>query len=375
MRHPLQRRRLLAAAAATVALPRLARAAGEPIVVGQVAPFTGIPAQDAPELNRGIHAAVAQINAAGGIAGRPLEFFELDDGYDANTFVRQFGEAMKRRPVALLAPVGSRAIQRLLDDRLLDAHDTVVLDAVPGAESLRNPGHPRLFHVRASDQQQVECIFRHARTMGVARMAVLQQDAPIGVSGLAAARKVADALGTTLVVVPTAGDAPRLADAAARAAASVPQSTLVLGAPRFVAEAIAALRAAGETKFVYALGYVSPAQVAKLGPAGRGVALSQVCPDPNGATSALQHAFQSAMQRSGVAGPYSTFHFEGYITTRVLADGLRHARTLDPAGLAAALRTMGELDFGAFRVNFAHGNAGSSFVDIAMVDANGHLVY
>ncbi len=374
MRTNLQRRRLLAAGAA-LALSRPSRAA-EPIVVGQIAPFTGIPAQDAPELNRGIKAAIAQVNAAGGIAGRSLSFFELDDGYDVDIFVRQFGEAMKRHPVALLAPVGSRAIQRMLSDKLLDTYDTLVLNPVPGAERLRNPGHPRLFHVRAGDQQQIEHILRHAQTMGVARMAVLQQDTPIGISGLASARKVADELHLTLSVFATSGDAAKLASAAAQAAASGPQSTLVLGAPGFVADAVAALRAAGETKFVYALGYVPPSSIAKLPRgAGRGVALAQVCPDPNGATTQLQHAFQSAMRKSGIEGPYSAFHFEGYITARVLFEGLRHARSIDPGGLATALHAMGEIDLGGCHVNFARGNTGGSFVDIAMVDANGHLVF
>ena len=67
---------------------------------------------------------------------------------------------MQRKPVALLNPVGSAALKRMLDDKMLDQTDVIVLNAIPGAEALRNPGHPKLFHIRAGDRQQIEKIVR-----------------------------------------------------------------------------------------------------------------------------------------------------------------------------------------------------------------------
>ena len=57
---------------------------------------------------------------------------------------------MQRKPVALLLPLGSAALKRMLDDHLLDKNDVVILGAIPGAEAFRTPGHPRLFHIRSS---------------------------------------------------------------------------------------------------------------------------------------------------------------------------------------------------------------------------------
>lgn len=370
----IQRRGLLAAAAAS-ALARTGWAA-EPIVVGQIGPFTGMPAPDAPELQQGISAAFAQINASGGIHGRQLNLFELDDGFKDDAFVRQFAEAMKRRPVALLAPVGTRSVRRMLDDKLLDREDVLVLNAIPGADSLRNPGHPRLFHVRAGDQQQIERIIQHAATLGISQMAVLVQDVPIGKSGLAAAKLAAAGLKMQLAAFDTRADASVLAQSAAQAVASQPQSALVLGSPRFAADAIAALRQAGFGRFVYALSYVPPTLVRQLAKgAARGVALAQVFPNPNGATLAVQQAFQAAMRRAGVNPPFTAFQFEGYITARVLADGLRRSREISASALAQALRSLGDLDLGGYRVNFAKDNLGSSFVDIAVINGEGRLVY
>ncbi|AMO25323.1 hypothetical protein UC35_08055 [Ramlibacter tataouinensis] len=373
----MKRRGLLAATAAAAAiLPSRGWSAGEDIVAGQIGPFTGMPAPDAREVNQGIRAAFAQINAGGGVNGRRLALFELDDGYKDEGFVRQFAEAMKRRPVALLSPVGTRSIQRMLDEKLLDAADTLVLNAIPGAESLRSPGHPKLFHIRAGDRQQVERIIRHAVTLGMTQMAVLVQDVPIGKSQLAAAVKAAESLNVKLTTFTVAANAASLAEPAARAAATPSHSALVLGSPKFGADAIVALRKAGHAKSVYALSYVPPAMVMQAAEgASRGVALAQVFPNPNGSKMALQHRFQDAMKRAGVTGPYTVFHLEGYVNARVLAEGLRRTREAGAAGLARALRAMGDCDLGGYHVDFSRDNVGSSFVDIAVINGAGRLVY
>jgi branched-chain amino acid transport system substrate-binding protein len=374
------RRRHWVAAAATSLLPSVSRAAAGDIVVGQIGPFTGMPAHDAPELNQGIHAAFTQINAVGGVNGRKLTLFELDDGYQDDAFVRQFTEALKRKPVALLAPVGTRSIQKMLDDKLLDTADVIVLNAIPGADSLRKPGHPKLFHIRAGDRQQVERVVRHAVTLGITQMAVLYQDVPIGKSGLSAAQKVVEELQKSASLRLTAfsanAGAVKIASAARRAADSAPQSVLVLGSPKFTADGIAALRQASFTKSIYALSYVPPALIHKLAEDGsRGVALAQVFPNPNGNTSALQHAFHGAMNRAGIKPPFTAFQLEGYVTARVLTEGLRHAKELSAAGLARALRAMGDVSLGGFRVNFSKDNVGSGFVDIAVMNRDGRLTY
>lgn len=368
-------RRKLVAASAALSLPTWGWAADD-IVVGQIGPFTGTPVPGAPEINQGLRAALNHVNATGGIGGRRVTLFELDDGFKEEGFLRRFAEALERRPVALLSPMGTSAVQRMLDDRLLDQHDVLVLNAVPGAESLRSPGHPRLFHIRAGDRQQVERVVRHAVTLGVTQMAVLYQDLSIGTSGLLVAQQVAAEVGMKFSAFMAPAEGPVLAVAARGAAESAAQSVLALGSPRFAAEGIAALRQAGYGRSMYALSYVSPALVRKLaGPGARGVALAQVFPSPNSSKTPVQLGFQNAMKRLGEAGPYTAFQLEGYVTGRVLAEGLKRARDLSPAGLAKSLRAMGECSLGGFNVNFSRDNVGSHFVDIAMINVEGRLVY
>jgi branched-chain amino acid transport system substrate-binding protein len=81
------------------------------------------------------------------------------------------------------------------------------------------------------------------------------------------------------------------------------------------------------------------------------------------------------MKRGGVAAPFTAFHLEGFVTARVLAEGLRRTRDVTPAGLARSLRGMGDVDLGGYRVDFSRDNVGSSFVDIAVINGDGRLMY
>jgi branched-chain amino acid transport system substrate-binding protein len=91
-----------AAVAAPVAMLQTinngAKAQGEPIPVGQATPLTGFAAPDGIEFQRGLELACEEINAAGGILGRPLEPFFED--------TKEMGDA-----------ITVQAVQRLIDRR------------------------------------------------------------------------------------------------------------------------------------------------------------------------------------------------------------------------------------------------------------------
>ncbi|MFG1212469.1 ABC transporter substrate-binding protein [Xanthobacter flavus] len=86
MNAPFSRRTLLAAsllafAASPLPLsaPAAAQAAGEPIRIGLLAPLTGTGGPYGKEEEEAAKAAIAHINAAGGVLGRKLELFVADD--------------------------------------------------------------------------------------------------------------------------------------------------------------------------------------------------------------------------------------------------------------------------------------------------------
>ncbi len=287
---------------------------------------------------------------------------------------------MQRKPVALLAPIGSAAIKRMLDDKLLDQHDVVVLNAIPGAQALREPGHPRLFHVRTGDRRQIEKIVDHVQTLGLKRLVVLHQDIPMGTSGFAMTQEAARAGGQLEVSgVQAAADEAALADAAKKvAAAGATQAVFLIGAPRFSADGVAQLRKAGVSRPIFTLSYVPAGLLAKVvGEDGaRGVGITQTFPNPMGTNLPLQRDFRAAMKSAFPAvEEYTAFHLEGYITARVLVEALKRGGEATPAGLARSLSAMGEVDLGGYRVRFDKGNVGSRYVDIGVVTYGGKLIY
>lgn len=355
-------------------------AVAQDIVIGQIGPFTGLPAPDAPQINQGAKAFFAQLNKAGGVNGRKVAFFELDDTYKPDGFVAAFEQAMQRKPVALISPVGSASLQRMFADKLLDKHDVVIMNAVPGAEPFRNPGHPRLFHVRAGDKQQIEKIVNHARTLGIVKLAVLHQDIPMGTGGV---KVVVDEAARLTGMEIKGFQSVFKPEDQARAAQAVfehsPQGVIVIGAPPFTAGGVAALRKAGVTQSIFILADTAPGMLARVATPelARGVGISQIYPNPNGKTRALIRDFQTAMKAAYPdLASYAAFHMEGYLSARILAEGLKRIKgEISPAALARSLQAMGEIDFDGYRIDFSRSNAGSRYVDIAVMDQEGRLRY
>ena len=76
----IDRRVLLAlVASAALAAPGLAARAADPIKIGLSGPFTGGSASMGVSMRDGVKLAVAEINQAGGVLGRPLQVVERDD--------------------------------------------------------------------------------------------------------------------------------------------------------------------------------------------------------------------------------------------------------------------------------------------------------
>lgn len=349
------------------------------IVIGQIGPFTVLPVPDAKQVNQGAKAYIAQVNKAGGVHGRKISFFELDDAYSPDGFVARMAEAMQRKPVALISPIGSASLKRMLDDKLLDKYDVIVMNAVPGSEALRNPGHPHLFHVRAGDKQQLEKLVNNARAVGINKLGVLYQNIPIGTSGM---KVVADEAGRLTGMEVQGVQSTTKPEEMAKAAQEIfklnPQGVLVIGAPPFTAPGVAQLRKAGVTQSIFVLADTAPGLLVKVAgvEAARGVGIAQIYPNPNGKTKTVVREFQAAMQ---AAYPdiktYAPFQMEGYLSVRIVIEGLRRAKDSKPESLAKALQTMGELDFDGYRVDFSKSNEGSHFVDIAVLDQEGRLRY
>ncbi len=350
------------------------------IVVGQIGPFTGLPSPDASEVNAGAQAFFDQTNKAGGISGNKISFFKLDDQFKGDVFKQQLEVAKQRKPVALISPIGSAAMNLLTKEALLKDANFIVVNAIPGSLAFRSPGDPKLFHIRASDGDQFNRMLNHGRTVGITQIHVLYQDLPIGKGGFEVIKKAAPEFGYKPATgVESKHDDASLAVAAKATLETNAQSVILIGSPKFMADAVKQLRSVGYSRSINALSYLSAPLLTKVAgvDASRGVGIAQTFPNPAGRNLPLHQEFQKTMAEFAPdVKTLSAFHLEGYLSARVLVDAIKRAKgNTSPEALSAALRSAGELDYGGFRVNFAKGNSGSSWVDMSVVDASGKLRY
>jgi branched-chain amino acid transport system substrate-binding protein len=89
-----------------VANAATSKAKGKPIKVGSIASLTGGPSF--PEAGVAVRAYFAEVNAKGGINGRPIDYNEIDDGFDTNKLAAAARQIVDQRGAVAL--VGSASV-------------------------------------------------------------------------------------------------------------------------------------------------------------------------------------------------------------------------------------------------------------------------
>ncbi|PZW48982.1 amino acid/amide ABC transporter substrate-binding protein (HAAT family) [Humitalea rosea] len=167
-----------------LAAPMLARAqAGAPIKIGEVNSYTSQPAFLAPYRNSWI-LAVEQINAAGGINGRPLETIFRDDGGKPEDAVRHAGELINNEKVDLLAGGFLSNIGLALGDfanqnRKLYIASEPLTDALVWAR-----GNRYTFRLRPSTYMQCAMLVEEAAKLPARRWAMVAPNYEYGQSSV-----------------------------------------------------------------------------------------------------------------------------------------------------------------------------------------------
>ena len=119
-------------------------------------PFTGLPSPDAAEINAGAQALLIGQSRLAALVAATSGRAKFDDGFTAPGFIAQFKVAMEAGPIALLSPIGSAAISKMMQDGLLDSTDVIVMNAILVRSSFATLATPSSFiGVRAGDRAQL----------------------------------------------------------------------------------------------------------------------------------------------------------------------------------------------------------------------------
>src|ERR1700722_16150897 len=161
MRHPT-RRRILATAAAGLAVPVLAQT--EPLRLGVLTPLTGAGSFDGPRMLKAMQAVAGEINAAGGLLGRPIELVVEDDETNPEAAVRAAHKLIDVDRVPVIMGTWASAVTTAVAPVCWESK--TFLTTVSGADSITHlPHQGYLIRTQPNNQLQAtkhaEFIIRH----------------------------------------------------------------------------------------------------------------------------------------------------------------------------------------------------------------------
>ena len=298
----MNRRRLIGAlGAAPLAWPAASRAqrAGNRLILGQSAAFTGPAAQLGLQMNRGAKLCFDAFNASGGLNGTTIEVVALDDGYDPERCKSNTAKFIADDVFALFGYVGTPTSLAALP--LATAARVPFIAPFTGAEALRDPFNKLVFHIRASYFDETELIVKQLTQLDLKKIAVFHQNDAYGQAGLKGVQRALEKRG--LQAVGAATVERNSVDVAAAVKSLVPagaEAIVQISAYKSCAAFIRAARKAGYGGTFYNVSFVGTQALAdELGKDGLGVVVSQVMPFPFNTTTAIAREYLDAVKQAG----------------------------------------------------------------------------
>ena len=349
-------------------------AAGKPIIVGQTYVQTGPLASLAVEPLIGIRAMLNSVNAGGGVHGSQIELRQIDDAYDAARAGENVKKLADEGAVAILMPIGT----------------TSSIGALKAANELKIPlvapytgAGPVVkfseygFPVRISFDEEYGRIVNHLFTIGITRIAFVHNDNPGARSAMESTQKFIKQRGSEMTGSVAIQNDGSDAEAKAIELTKLKPTAIVLSATNAVtAKFIKAYRSAGAEARFYSFSFLNGQQLHKdIGANAVGVVVSQVVPYPWNAALPLIAEYQTAMKKIGAAD-LSYGSLEGYVSTKVLVEGLKRAGpNPTPEAVKKALEAFKALDLGGMFVRYGPTeHQGLTFSELSMIRKDGGFV-
>lgn len=350
------------------------------VVVGQVAPLSGVLASTGQQMVLGGKIYFDWVNAQGGVHGATLRQEVVDDGYKVPDTVRLTRELLARpEVVALYGFAGTANITQLLADGVLEQGGAALVAPYTGGESLRSPFNPWIFHVRAGYADEAEHMVQQLTTLGMDRVAVMYQDDGFGKAGLAGVE--AALAKRKLKLVASAGyerNTDQVEAAAQAIKAADAQAVIMIAINKPAAAFIKRYRELGGGAQLYNISVVDPTELVKL--AGlknaHGLGISQVVPYPYRPLLPVVREYQQLLKQYAPEAEVNYTSFEQFLGAKVLVEALRRAGPAPTrAKVVRALESLRSFDLGGITVGYSPTNrVGSRYVEVTVIGANGRLM-
>ncbi len=137
--------------------------------IGSIGPLTGAAASYGTSAKQGEEIAVAEINAAGGVAGYTFELLAEDDQHDAEKSVNAYNTLMDKGMNALVGSVTSVPCIAVTEE----SHADGLLQITPSGSAIAAAQYDNCFRICFTDPQQGEHMAQYIYDQGITNCAVL----------------------------------------------------------------------------------------------------------------------------------------------------------------------------------------------------------
>jgi branched-chain amino acid transport system substrate-binding protein len=347
------------------------------VVVGQVAPMSGLEANQGRAYAAGMQLYFGNVNKAGGVNGHTFTLVTRDDGGRPEDTLGVTAKLLAEdKPMLLAGYFGNRNLRDLLAAGVLEK-SRIVLVGYRSAEI--RPEAPLLYNVRATLRDEINKLTEHLATIGITRLGLFYEEGP-GAAALLAAAEEAAAKARAKVVAKASYPAGtnQVSPAIAALSANAPQAIIMVASGAAAAGFIEQYRAGGGAAQLFAHSGADIEQLSKrlAEEQMQGVAIAQVTPSPYKIASQLAKEFTDAVAKADkLEVPVSYAMMEGYINAKVIAEAVRRQGARPTReGMAPALDSIDNYNLGGYVVGFKPGHrTGSKFVELSIISGSGKI--
>ncbi|MDB5966735.1 MAG: putative type branched chain amino acid transport system, periplasmic component, partial [Polaromonas sp.] len=223
----------------------------EQLLIGQVAPMSGLDASQGQAYAAGMQMLFNSVNTRGGVNGHTFSMLRKDDGgKPENTIAVTRQLLAENKPIALAGYFGNRNVNDLVASGVLEK-EKIALIGYRTTEVRQET--PYVYNVRASLNDEISKITEHLATIGITRLGLMYEAgdaAPAVLSAAEEAAKKAKARITTKTSYPAG--TTQVYSAVADFLKDPPQAIILVTSGATAAAFIEQYRAAGGTVQLFA---------------------------------------------------------------------------------------------------------------------------
>jgi ABC-type branched-subunit amino acid transport system substrate-binding protein len=363
--------RILAISAAAMLAPTAVRAQPiRPWVIAQIVDTTAQQQDVSKDYLIGSRAAWQEINAKGGLQGRPVKHLSIETDGSATSLRAALDSAQSITScVAISGTAGDRTAQALTN--LLRAERSGLAHVAPWLQNASNELDDTTFAIFADRQTQISHIVKSLSLVGTKDLGVIYASPQDYALYRADIERSAQRMGMQISTSPPTHD---LKSVGQKLAATSPAVQLFVGGTPELAQLTAGLEQQSRQRYVLALADVNLQTMKEMGAARQTpVFAAQTVPMVNSSLPVVR-AYRAAMSKY-FDEPANPLSLAGYIAARYTFEVLnRVGAGLNRQTALAAFQKRESADVGGFIVSYNAAGRGSQFVTQSMLGKDGYTV-